>query len=59
MAMHAIALLVQQRSALETTVRQYPVPVRLIPSPCLVTVTPTDLSPTAELSNRANKGTGQ
>ncbi len=57
MAMHSIALLVQQRLVLETTVRDYPVPVHLIPPPCPMVVSPIDFSQTSELIERARSGT--
>ncbi|MDH3706188.1 MAG: hypothetical protein OES57_08985 [Acidimicrobiia bacterium] len=59
MAMHAVALLVQQRLVLETSGRDYPVPVWLIPPPCPITVTPIDFSQTAELIDLAAAGTRQ
>ncbi len=59
MAMHSIALLVQQRLALETATRSYPVPVRLIPPPCPISVTPIDFSQTCALIERAYVGTRQ
>jgi len=57
MAMHAVALLVQQRLVLETSARDYPVPVRLVPPPCPITVTPIDFSQTAHLIEVAAAGT--
>ena len=59
MAMHAVALLVQQRLVLETRSRSYPVPVHLVPPPCPISVTPTDFSHTDELIDRADAGTPQ
>ncbi|MGI9603646.1 MAG: patatin-like phospholipase family protein [Acidimicrobiales bacterium] len=59
MAMHAVALLVQQRLVLETSERDYPVPVHLIPPPCPITVTPIDFSQTDELIEEATAGTRQ
>lgn len=59
MAMHSIALLVQQRLVLETRTRDYAVPVHLIPPPCPITVTPIDFSQTGELIDRAHLGTRQ
>lgn len=59
MAMHAIAVLVQQRLELEVAHRRYDVPVHLIPPPCPITVTPIDFSQTDELIERARIGTAQ
>ncbi len=59
MAMHSIALLVQQRLVLETSMRNYPVPVHLIPPPCPISVTPIDFSQTRNLIDRAHEGTRQ
>ena len=59
MAMHSIALLVQQRLVLETAARHYPVPVHLIPPPCPITVTPIDFSQSSQLIERALAGTRQ
>ena len=59
MAMHSIALLVQQRLVIETSRRDYPVPVHLIPPPCPISVTPIDFSQTDQLSDRAYVGTKQ
>ena len=59
MAMHAVAMLVQQRLVLETSSRSYPVPVRLIPPPCPITVPPTDFTQTKDLIERARAGTKQ
>ncbi len=58
-AMHAVALLVQQRLVLELRHRQYPVPVHLIPPPCPVSVSPIDFSQSASLIERAHAGTTQ
>jgi NTE family protein len=58
-AMHSVALLVQQRLVLETTMRDYRVPVHLIPPPCPITVTPIDFSLPDELIDRAASGTRQ
>ncbi len=58
-AMHAIALLVQQRLVLELRDRTYPVPIHLVPPPCPVTVTPVDFGQTASLIERARAGTRQ
>ncbi len=59
MAMHAVALLVQQRLVLETITRTYPVPVHLIPPPCPISIAPTDFSQTHELIERGYAGTRQ
>ena len=59
MALHSVALLVQQRLVLETRSREYPVPVHLIPPPCPITVPPTDFSQTTELVERGYSGTQQ
>lgn len=59
MAMHGLAMLVQQRFVIETAQRIYPVPVHLIPPPCPIAVTPTDFSRTADLIDRARQGTAQ
>ena len=59
MAMHSVALLVQQRLVLETVGRDYPVPVHLIPPPCPISVTPIDFSQTHDLIDRAHAGTRQ
>jgi len=59
MAMHSVALLVQQRLVLETASRHYDVPVHLIPPPCPISVTPIDFSQTAQLIERAHAGTRQ
>lgn len=59
MALHGLALLVQQRLIAETSSRPYPVPVRLIPPPCPITVPATDFSQSAELIERARRGTTQ
>jgi NTE family protein len=59
MAMHAVALLVQQRLVLETRDREFPVPVHLIPPPCPIDVSPADFSQTDMLIDRAAAGTRQ
>lgn len=59
MALHSVALLVQQRLVLETTNRDYPVPVHLLPPPCPITITPIDFSQTESLVSRAEAGTRQ
>ena len=59
MALHAVALLVQQRLEHETAGRTYPVPVHLIPPPCPITVTPMDFSQSVSLIQRARAGTTQ
>jgi NTE family protein len=59
MAMHSVALLVQQRLVLETASRHYDVLVHLIPPPCPISVTPIDFSRTAQLIERAHAGTRQ
>ena len=59
MALHGLALLLQQRFITETSNRDYPVPVHLIPPPCPITVTPMDFSQSAELIDRARRGTSQ
>ncbi len=59
MAMHSVALLVQQRLVHETSTRDYPVPVHLIPSPCPISVTSVDFSQTEQLMDRAHRGTRQ
>lgn len=59
MAMHGVALLLQQRLIAETSRREYPVPVHLIPPPCPIAVTPMDFSQTATLIDRARRGTAQ
>ena len=59
MALHGLALLVQQRFVAETSDRTYPVPVHLIPPPCPITVTPMDFSQSADLIDRARRGTTQ
>lgn len=59
MGMHAVGLLVQQRLVMETTGRDYPVPVHLIPPPCPISVTPTDFSQGAELIERSRATTLQ
>jgi NTE family protein len=59
MAMHAVALLVQQRLVLETRDREFPVPVHLVPPPCPIDVNPADFSQTDMLIDRAAAGTRQ
>ena len=59
LAMHSVALLVQQRLVLETRDRIYAVPVHLIPPPCPISVTPTDFSQTDQLIDRSYAGTKQ
>ena len=59
MALHGLTLLVQQRFIAETNSRTYPVPVHLIPPPCPITVTPVDFSQSAQLIDRARRGTTQ
>ena len=59
MALHGLAMLVEQRFIAETTRRTYPVPVHLIPPPCPISVTPIDFSQTEELMDRAKRGTAQ
>lgn len=59
MALHAVALLVQQRLEHETAGRTYPVPVHLIPPPCPITVTPMDFSQSVALIQRARAGATQ
>ena len=59
LALHGLALLLQQRFITETTSREYPVPVHLIPPPCPITVTPMDFSQSADLIDRAYRGTAQ
>jgi NTE family protein len=59
LAMHGVALLVQQRLLLETRTRVYPVTVHLIPPPCPITVNPTDFSQTVDLIDRSYRGTKQ
>lgn len=59
MALHAVALLIQQRLERETASRTYPVPVHLIPPPCPITVTPMDFSQSVSLIERARAGTTQ
>jgi len=58
-AMHAVALLVQQRLVSETRHANYPVPVHLIPPPCPLAVGPTDFSHTDHLIEDARNGTRQ
>lgn len=59
MALHAIGLLVNQRFRLETEQREFDVNVHLIPAPCPIEVGPTDFSQSAELIDRAYRGTLQ
>lgn len=59
MAAHALAMLVEQRFALEVERRNYPVPVHLVPPPCPVSVSPVDFSQSAELIERAREETLQ
>lgn len=59
MAVHGVSLLVQQRLIAETTNRDYPVPVHLIPPPCPITAAPMDFGQSAELIERARRGTAQ
>ena len=59
MALHGLAMLVEQRFVAETSRRTYPVPVHLIPPPCPITVTPMDFSQTADLIDRSRRGTAQ
>jgi NTE family protein len=56
-ALHAVSLMVQRRFVLEMEANTYTVPVRLIPPPCPVDVSPIDFSHTAELIHRAADGT--
>ncbi|MEM7091795.1 MAG: patatin-like phospholipase family protein [Actinomycetota bacterium] len=57
MALHAIALLVSQRLQVELEHHDYPVPVRMVPPPCPITVGATDFSQSAQLIERAYAGT--
>ncbi len=59
LALHGVALLVQQRLLLEARTRTYPVPVHFIPPPCPISVTPIDFSQTHQLIDRAHRGTLQ
>ena len=59
MAMHAVGLMVQRRLSLEVSSRDYAVPVRLIPPPCPIDISPVDFSKTDELIERAAAGTRQ
>ncbi len=59
MALHGLTLLIQQRFIAETLSREYPVPVHLIPPPCPITVTPLEFSQSAQLIDRARRGTVQ
>lgn len=58
-ALHSVGLLVQQRLLIETQTTEYPVPVRLIPPPCPISIPPTDFSQSAELIASARAGTTQ
>ncbi len=57
MALHGIGLLVNQRFLIETRDRDFPIPIHLIPAPCPISVGPTDFSQSAQLIERAYKGT--
>ena len=57
MGMHAVGLMVQRRLTLELAIRDYDVPVRLLPPPCPIDVLPIDFSETSELIERAAAGT--
>lgn len=59
MALHGLAMLVEQRFIAETSRRTYPVPVHLIPPPCPISVTPMDFSQSGQLMDRARRGTAQ
>ncbi|MEZ5243468.1 MAG: patatin-like phospholipase family protein [Acidimicrobiales bacterium] len=59
MALHGVALLVQQRFITETSRRTYPVPVHIIPAPCPISVTPIDFSQSVDLIDRARRETLQ
>jgi NTE family protein len=59
MAMHSVGLMVQRRLALEIAIRDYDVPVHLIPPPCPIDISPVDFSQTVELIDRAETGTRQ
>lgn len=59
MALHGLAMLVEQRFIAETSRRTYPVPVHLIPPPCPIAVTPMDFSQSEQLMDRARRGTAQ
>lgn len=59
MALHGVALLVQQRFITETSRRSYPVPVHIIPPPCPISVTPIDFGQSVDLINRARQETTQ
>ena len=59
LALHSMALLVQQRLVLELTNKRFDVPVHLIPAPCPISVTPIDFSQSSELIERAAAGTRQ
>jgi len=56
-ALHAVSLMVQRRFVLEMEASTYTVPIRLIPPPCPVDVSPIDFSQSAELIERAAEGT--
>lgn len=56
-ALHAVSLMVQRRFVLEMEANTYTVPIRLIPSPCPVDVSPIDFSHSAELIESAASGT--
>lgn len=57
--MHSVGMLVQQRLQVETQNANYPVPVRLIPPPCPMSVMPTDFTQSGELIELADRGTEQ
>ena len=59
MAMHSVGLMVQRRLALEVAIRDYDVPVHLIPPPCPIDISPVDFSHSAELIDRAVAATRQ
>lgn len=52
-ALHAVSLMVQRRFVLEMAANTYAVPIRLIPPPCPVDVSPVDFSQSADLIERA------
>lgn len=58
-AMHSVGLMVQRRLALEVAIRDYDVPVHLIPPPCPIDISPVDFSYSAELIDRAVAATRQ
>lgn len=58
-ALHSVGLLVQQRLLLETEMKDYPVPVHLIPPPCPIAVMPTDFSQSDTLIESARHGASQ